>query len=137
MFESLPIPHPLQKTYQQQLNSGILPRTMPSFACCLMQSSYAMLMLFYKARVGVGFCSGPDEKDTESSLAEHISELRYGLRRTITAASNYSQAFEALNGMRGIVMKSLLLDDPRSFADSLADEIRGAYETAFPEDFMG
>ncbi|KAJ6061647.1 uncharacterized protein N7446_005767 [Penicillium canescens] len=117
MFESLPIPHPLQNQYQQQLNRRILPRTMPSFACCLMQSSYAMLMLFYKARVGVGFCSGPDEEDTETSLAEHISELRYGLRRTITAASNYSQAFEALKGMR--------------------DEIRGAYETAFPEDFMG
>ncbi|KAJ6099657.1 hypothetical protein N7467_001192 [Penicillium canescens] len=117
MFESLPIPHPLQKPYQQQLNRRILPRTMPSFACCLMQSSYAMLMLFYKARVGVGFWSGPDGKSTESSLAEHISELRYGLRRTITAASNYSQAFEALNGMR--------------------DEIRGAYETAFPEDFTG
>jgi hypothetical protein len=77
-----------------------------------MQSSYAMLMLFYKARVGVGFGSEPDGKNTESSLAEHISELRYGLRRTITAASNYSQAFEALNGMRGNIIESLLLEDP-------------------------
>ncbi|OQD91039.1 hypothetical protein PENANT_c001G03614 [Penicillium antarcticum] len=116
MFESLPIPQPLQPLHQQQLYRENLPRTMPSFACCLMQSSYAMLMLFYKARVGVGFCSGSDEQNTERSLAEHINELRHGLRRTITAASNYSQAFEALNGMR--------------------DEIRGAYETAFPEDFM-
>jgi hypothetical protein len=66
-----------------------------------MQSSYAMLMLFYKARVGVGFCSISDEENTQSSIAEHINELRHGLRRTIIAASNYSQAFEALTGMRG------------------------------------
>ncbi|KAJ5769937.1 uncharacterized protein N7511_001988 [Penicillium nucicola] len=121
MFESLPIPHPLQKSYRQQLIGGMLPRTMPSFACCLMQSSYAMLMLFYKARVGLGvnFGSGSDQGSTVPSHAEHITELRNGLRRTITAAANYSQAFEALNGMKGKL-----------------DEIRGAYETAFPEDFV-
>ncbi|KAI2707026.1 transcriptional regulator family: Fungal Specific TF [Penicillium roqueforti] len=111
MFHSLPVPQPLSDPQQQQGRS--LPRTMPSFACCLMQSSYAMFMIYYKARVAKQLA--PDTAENEQggdSTGQLIEELRQGLERIIGAVSNYSLAFEALDGMR--------------------DEIEGAYKTAFP-----
>ncbi|RAH40386.1 uncharacterized protein BO95DRAFT_468826 [Aspergillus brunneoviolaceus CBS 621.78] len=120
MFHCLPIPQPLLSGDHQPSPPGLqqllpsqLPRTMPSFACCLMQGSYAMLMIFYKARVekqmtppdygGGGGGSSPSDR--------LIEEIRQGLERIIAAATNYAIAFEALDGMR--------------------DEIEGAYHTAF------
>lgn len=98
-FESLPYPRPLLETHHQQRQT--LPRTMPSFACCLMQSSYAMLMLFYKARVA-NQLSPDSENEIASNSTDHLVEqLRQGLQRIIAAVSNYSLAFEALDGMRG------------------------------------
>ncbi|OQE10504.1 hypothetical protein PENVUL_c004G09889 [Penicillium vulpinum] len=111
MFHSLPVPQPLSDPQQQQ--GRPLPRTMPSFACCLMQSSYAMFMIYYKARVAKQLA--PDSPGNErggDSTGHLIDELRQGLERIIAAVSNYSLAFEALDGMR--------------------DEIEGAYKTAFP-----
>ncbi|CAI7597292.1 unnamed protein product [Penicillium pancosmium] len=113
MFEGLPYPQPLTEARQQehQLNRP-LPRTMPSFACCLMQSSYAMFMIFYKARVSKQISPDSESEITAESTDQLVKELRNGLERIITAVSNYSHAFEALDGMR--------------------DEIQGAYQTAFP-----
>ncbi|KAJ5496761.1 hypothetical protein N7463_008748 [Penicillium fimorum] len=115
LFHSLPTPQPLLDPQQQQRRP--LPRSMPSFACCLMQSSYAMFMIYYKARVTKQLA--PDTPDDEhggdsggDSTDQLIEELRQGLERIIAAVSNYSLAFEALDGMR--------------------DEIEGAYKTAFP-----
>ncbi|CAI7582741.1 unnamed protein product [Penicillium bialowiezense] len=106
IFHSLPIPQPLSDARP----SRTLPRTMPSFACCLIQSSYAMFMIYYKARVAKQL--SPDQNDKSGdSTRQLIEELRQGLERVITAVSNYSLAFEALDGMR--------------------DEIEGAYKTAF------
>lgn len=119
LFECLPKPKPLygiptdnDRTRSVQLGLQPrfeLPRTMPSFACCLMQSSYALLMLFYKARVAKQLSpesgNGPGD--------QLVEELRGGLERLIAALSNYSMAFEALDGMR--------------------DEVEGAYQTAFFE----
>jgi hypothetical protein len=78
-----------------------LPRTMPSFACCAMQSSYALLMLFYKMRVGKPMPLDADRDDGVFSSERLLDELRLGLERLIGAVRNYSRAFEALDGMRG------------------------------------
>ncbi|KAJ5636165.1 uncharacterized protein N7484_009478 [Penicillium longicatenatum] len=113
LFESLPYPQPLSETHQQShQRGGVLPRTMPSFACCLMQSSYAMFMIFYKTRVANQVSPDRESEITSDSTDRLIEELRQGLQRIIRAVSNYSLAFEALDGMR--------------------DEIQGAYQTAFP-----
>lgn len=116
MFQSLPYPLPFRHSNQAGPGSQLepypdpamldprtqLPRTMPSFACCAMQSSYALLMLFYKTRVAK---QGPSdaERDNEnpSSTERLVDELRHGLERIIGAVTNYSRAFEALDGMRG------------------------------------
>ncbi|KKZ67932.1 hypothetical protein EMCG_06463 [[Emmonsia] crescens] len=122
MFRSLPYPNP---TYENKdlLNisprpqspsddpTSVFPRTMPSFACCAMQSSYAMLMLYYKSRV-VDQSSNAEGSPLNGS-EELADELQYGLECVIAAVRNYSVAFEALDGMR--------------------DEIEGAFMTAFPQ----
>ncbi|KAJ5160009.1 uncharacterized protein N7482_007013 [Penicillium canariense] len=110
-FESLPYPQPLSEGRQQHQSSRPLSRTMPSFACCLMQSSYAMLMIFYKARVAKQLSPGAETELASDSTDQLMEELRRGLERIIAAVSNYSYAFEAMDGMR--------------------DEIQGAYQTAF------
>ncbi|KAJ5697634.1 hypothetical protein N7488_011318 [Penicillium malachiteum] len=109
MFESLPYPQPIYEGHQQ---GRPLPRTMPSFACCLMQSSYAMFMLFYKARVAKQMSPDGECDISRDSNDRVLEELQQGLERILGAVSNYSMAFEALDGMR--------------------DEIQGAYQTAFP-----
>ncbi|KAG2416456.1 hypothetical protein HFD88_007671 [Aspergillus terreus] len=115
MFASLPLPQPVydgnknQHLLRQQVQ---LPRTMPSFACCLMQGSYAMLMIYYKARVEKQLSPDAGSKDANDPSTRLIEELRQGLERIIATVSNYAIAFEALDGMR--------------------DEIEGAYHTAFP-----
>ncbi|KAL4919722.1 hypothetical protein BDW62DRAFT_216648 [Aspergillus aurantiobrunneus] len=116
MFQSLPIPRPLSDSDSppqvlQSLPQNQYPRTMPSFACCLMQGSYALLMIFYQMSLanhiptefGNNKGSRPPDRFTE--------ELRQGLERIINAVSNYTISYEALNGMR--------------------DDIQGAYHTAF------
>lgn len=105
MFASLPLPQPVydgnknQHLLRQQVQ---LPRTMPSFACCLMQGSYAMLMIYYKARVEKQLSSDAGSKDANDPSTRLIEELRQGLERIIATVSNYAIAFEALDGMRGM-----------------------------------
>lgn len=86
-FQGLPSPQPLRNGYHQQaLDKREIPRTMASFACYLMQSSYALLMLFYKARVAVG-----DGKDAIGGLGpstQLINEVQNGLKRIIDVSSN-------------------------------------------------
>ncbi|RDW62973.1 uncharacterized protein DSM5745_10084 [Aspergillus mulundensis] len=114
MFEILPIPQPLSDPNNpprvlQSLPRNRYPRTMPSFACCMMQGSYALLMIFYQASLAKNAQaeSGTNSQDNDSL----VEELRHGLERIITAASNFAVSYEALNGMR--------------------DDIEGAYQTAF------
>ncbi|KAL4931502.1 uncharacterized protein BDV17DRAFT_301764 [Aspergillus undulatus] len=107
MFQSLPMPQPLSDHNHsapvlQLLPQNQYPRTMPSFACCLMQGSYALLMIFYRMSL---------EKQANQQSVRLTEELRQGLGRIITAATNYTISFEALNGMK--------------------DDIQGAYDTAF------
>lgn len=74
---------------------------MPSFACCLMQSSYALLMLFYKARVAKQLSPESGYESASDPGDQLVEELRHGLELLIRALTNYSVAFEALDGMRG------------------------------------
>ncbi|KAI2863141.1 transcriptional regulator family: Fungal Specific TF [Aspergillus niger] len=116
MFYSLPLPQPLLDECQTQQGLHMLPnqlpRTMPSFACCLMQGSYAMLMIYLKTRrEKLTPKSGND--DTPNPSDRLIEEIRKGLERIIATVTNYAIAFEALDGMR--------------------DEIECAYQTAFSQ----
>lgn len=90
---------------------------MPTFACCVMQSGYALLMLCFKARAfhkyngaGAGVVEGAGGN---SSLNGFMNELQQNLRLVIKCLGNYSIAFEAMQGMR--------------------DEILGAVERGFNE----
>jgi hypothetical protein len=109
MFPSLPLPQPLYASSGSNTpNQGPpsspqkqLPRTMPSFACCLMQGSYALLMIFYKATVEKQMSPGYGNESTNSASDRLIEEIRQGLERVIETVKNYAIAFEALDGMRG------------------------------------
>ncbi|KAK2870587.1 hypothetical protein FQN49_003067 [Arthroderma sp. PD_2] len=129
MFDSLPYPRPTyDKEYSSVGYTSIVPRTMPSFACCAMQSSYAMLMLYYKSR-SINLETVESPLSDPDQLSE---ELQHGLECVIGAVRNYSTAFEALDGMRGKVSAPALgvID-----ANSLGlDEIEGAFLTAFPQE---
>ncbi|RAL00893.1 uncharacterized protein BO80DRAFT_425286 [Aspergillus ibericus CBS 121593] len=115
MFYGLPLPQPLLDNCSTQQGLPMLPnqlpRTMPSFACCLMQGSYAMLMIYYKARVEKQMSPDYGTDGTPNPSDRLIEEIRKGLERIIATVTNYATAFEALDGMR--------------------DEIAGAYHTAF------
>lgn len=71
-----------------------------------------MFMIFYKARVAKQFSPDSEIDPASDSNNRLVEELQQGLQRIIRALSNYSVAFEALDGMR--------------------DEIQGAFHTAFP-----
>lgn len=81
-----------------------LPRMMPLFACCAMQSSYAMVMLSYKtkAQEGVTSLSG-NGRGEQAGLAvkRMLEQLDDGLKMILDAMRNYTIAYEALGGMRG------------------------------------
>jgi hypothetical protein len=101
-FESLPCPNPTltalgsQETFISNTSQVQAPRTMPVFACCAMQSSYALLMLCYRAK------ELNSRASTNSALRSGLNELYSGLQRVLNALQNYSIAFEAIGGMRGM-----------------------------------
>ncbi|KAL1964561.1 hypothetical protein VTN77DRAFT_6858 [Rasamsonia byssochlamydoides] len=106
-----------------------VPRTMPTFACCAVQSSYAMLMLCLKTRIlhqnrknatqqraqtqtslsgndDAAACDDnqddydDDGADETDLLTEFMNDLYQGLQLVIKSLANYSIAFEALQGMK-------------------------------------
>lgn len=81
------------------------PRMIPIFACCAMQSSYAFIMLSYKTKElrSVGAAA----IDEQRSLAQMkmLAQLYSGLQLVLEALRNYSIAYEALGGMRGMLHK--------------------------------
>lgn len=101
LFQSLPLQIRRNSDHQQRpKNEQELPRTIPFFACCLMQSSYALSMLIYNARVATGYMTGSaDELHPSTPL---IKELQTCLERIITVTWSYSQSSKALIGMRGM-----------------------------------
>jgi hypothetical protein len=68
-----------------------------------------MFMIFYKTRVANQVSPDRESEITSDSTDRLIEELRQGLQRIIRAVSNYSLAFEALDGMRGKLILSSLL----------------------------
>ena len=84
---------------------------MPTFACCAMQSGYALLMLCFKARAFHKYNAMDGSSSTpsagtgtgtgNSSLTGFLNELQQSLRLVVKCLANYSIAFEALQGMRG------------------------------------
>lgn len=101
-FESLPYPNPMQMSLPiipspmlSTRSSTPTPRTMPSFACCAMQSCYTLLTLCYKSLEVQCI-------NHRSSAAEKgLEDLYTGVGRVLKALQNYAIAFEALNGMTG------------------------------------
>ncbi|OTA69070.1 hypothetical protein K449DRAFT_383969 [Hypoxylon sp. EC38] len=100
-FDSLPYPNPTgllcdTPCYIGPTSTLITPRTMPAFACCAMQCSYALLMVkdrtesMYPAATGE---AGP--------LVDNLRDrLQQGLVSILVTLENYATAFEALGGMR-------------------------------------
>lgn len=98
-FSSLPYPQPVRSnepvSYFPPVKSNTSPRMVPVFACCAMQSSYAMIMLSYKTRA-MGF-SGNSE-----AVTQLLGQLNNGLQMVLDALDNYTIAYEALGGQKGI-----------------------------------
>jgi hypothetical protein len=95
-FASLPYPQPLRRddllSYFPPMSNPKAPRLVPVFACCAMQSAYAMIMLGYKTRA-MGFGG--------NVAAERLlGQLQEGLGQVLEALGNYSLAYEALGGQR-------------------------------------
>ncbi|KAI1321920.1 C6 zinc finger domain-containing protein [Xylariaceae sp. FL0255] len=100
-FDLMPYPNPsgqlsLSET-ARSLGSGstfITPRTMPSFACCAMQCSYALLMI--KNQTENSYPNGANLVYVENLR----DRLQQGLFSVLATLENYATAFEALGGMR-------------------------------------
>ncbi|THW74922.1 hypothetical protein D6D19_04430, partial [Aureobasidium pullulans] len=87
-FSVLPLP---------SATGPLLPRTMPSFACCAMQSAYALLMVYHRTWV---LCHQQEQEDGREKAEQLLDRCEAGLRAILEALGNYSVAFEALGGMR-------------------------------------
>ncbi|KAI2618788.1 hypothetical protein GGR54DRAFT_142717 [Hypoxylon sp. NC1633] len=100
-FDSLPYPNPTGILCDTPCyigpNSGLItPRTMPAFACCAMQCSYALLMV--KDRTETAY---PMSTTESSPLVDNLRDrLQQGLVSILVTLENYATAFEALGGMR-------------------------------------
>lgn len=101
-FDSVPYPNPMQLPLPVEPPSMLsitsptqAPRTMPSFACCAMQSCYTLLTLCYRSREVQ--CTNQRSVAADKGL----EELYAGVGRVLKALQNYAIAFEALNGMTG------------------------------------
>jgi len=98
-FSSLPFPQPIRASdpisYFPPMKDTKSPRMIPVFACCAMQSSYAMIMLSYKTRA-MGFVG----EGREGAAGRLLAQLGDGLQLVLDALKNYSMAYEALGGQR-------------------------------------
>jgi len=70
---------------------------MPSFACCAMQSAYALLMIRQRTRL----LQAVPEPKAGLMVENLLGRLQQGLASVLGVLENYSTAFEALGGMRG------------------------------------
>lgn len=101
-FHALPFPQPFDprnssyRAETKQLKSP--PRMMPIFACCAMQSSYAMIMLCHKT-LAIKQAS-PFGDGLRKRTDKLLLQLHDGIKMILDALENYSMANEALTGMR-------------------------------------
>ncbi|KAI1307799.1 hypothetical protein F5Y03DRAFT_383697 [Xylaria venustula] len=99
-FDAMPYPNPTGQFRETPMYLGprstfITPRTMPSFACCAMQCSYALLMV--KDRTESIYPTNGN-RDYVDNLRDRLQQ---GLLSVLATLENYATAFEALGGMRG------------------------------------
>lgn len=115
LLDNLPYPNPTNEIpymtppFMSPTSRVEIPRTMPTFACCAIQAGYALLMLCFKARTfnkqsPSGSGSVVDGNSVPSTLTGFLNELQQNLRLVVRCLSNYSIAFEAVQGMRGSVL---------------------------------
>ncbi|RFU30814.1 hypothetical protein B7463_g5521, partial [Scytalidium lignicola] len=107
-FKALPFPPSVN--YKDNICSPSqrpieLPRMVPIFACCAMQSTYAMVMLSYKMQA-LGLM-GPLDDGSNLRAKRLLVQLRDGLQLIFNALRNYSIAYEALGGMRDQVKEAV------------------------------
>ena len=101
-FDLMPYPNPTFAISDGPLPIGpmsplITPRTMPTFACCAMQSAYVLLMIKDQTESLYPSTSG----DAGPLVDNMLSRLQQGLWSIWGTLVNYGAAFEALGGMRG------------------------------------
>lgn len=102
-FHGLPLPNHGQANDDISLFlsrddiSNPTPRMIPVFACCAMQSSYALIMLSYKTKA-MGFVGSMEGQSPSMKLLEQLHD---GLQLIVGALKRYSIAYEALGGMKG------------------------------------
>lgn len=112
LLDNLPYPNPTNEIpfmtppLMSPSSRVEIPRTMPTFACCVIQAGYALLMLCFKARTfhkhnSAGTGNIVDGNSLPSTLTGFLNELQQNLRLAVRYLSNYSIAFEAIQGMRG------------------------------------
>lgn len=130
-FDAMPYPNTASQfcetpIYLGSRSSLITPRTMPSFACCAMQSSYALLMV--KDRIETIY---PRSNGSSSVLVDNLRDrLQQGLLSILATLENYAAAFEALGGMRGQLPYITVLIAPH-IADRALDQIRDKIDIPF------
>lgn len=101
-FEALPLPE------GDASSVGLAPRTMPSFACCAMQSAYTLLMVYHRTWVLAQQAQERvQHEDTQDKATQLLAKCDQGLRSILSALDNYAVAFEALGGMRDQVQAAL------------------------------
>lgn len=101
-FESLPFPRPIpSRDHTPSPQFTCAPRTMPSFACCAMQSAYALLNLHHKAYVMIRTANN------EHLISSLLDQCESGLQSVLAALDNYAMSFEAISGMRGPSVRGL------------------------------
>ena len=103
-FDNLPYPNPSGQLCQPPVtlspNSSIIaPRTMPSFACCAMQCAYSLLMIHHKTK-----SIYPESAAGSPLVGSLLVRLQQGLTSIFATLENYATAFEALGGMRGMLL---------------------------------
>ena len=101
-FDLLPYPNPTGQSSDSPscIGSGcplITPRTMPTFACCAMQSAYVLLMVKEQTET----LYSQNRGDSGPLVDNMLSRLQQGLWSIWSTLVNYSAAFEALSGMQG------------------------------------
>ncbi|KAL2760065.1 hypothetical protein ACRALDRAFT_2095780 [Sodiomyces alcalophilus JCM 7366] len=102
-FDDIPYPNPsgqlcLGPCMLSPTSGIVAPRTMPSFACCAMQSAYALLMVHEKTKM----VYAQNGAEWPGPMAQTLlARLQGGLTSLSAALENYATAFEALGGMRG------------------------------------
>lgn len=98
-FSKLPFPTPNyhvepRNRIPNRPTSKMLPRMMPIFSCCAMQSSYVIIMFYHRTMS----LTGGHDHATETRF---LRQLAHEMNHVLDALKNYSIAYEAIGGMPG------------------------------------